>query len=360
MNILVTGATGLVGAEVTDRLAARGHAVLALVHRATDIVANTGRIVRTTEFTGRFVAGEVTCLAADVTRPALGLPEDRLDSVLSGLDRIVHAAAITDFGRRQDIYEAVNVQGTANVLELARQGGIPLVHLSTAYVCGEQDGPFSEDQLDLGQRFANGYEESKVRAERLVRAAGLPVAVVRPSIVVGSERTGRIRTFKNIYVMLRLTTAGALVSLPGRYDASLDLVAVDRVADLVVEVASRFGEAEGRTFHAIGASPVTLRELSDLLAEHPSLRVPRFVPPDAFQSDALPPSQHRLYERVGSLYEPYLRRRVCFDDMGTRAFSRARPTVSGRAHMRRLLEHCLRVGYLGVRQPRRLVPVVAR
>ncbi|EWM13644.1 SDR family oxidoreductase [Kutzneria sp. 744] len=321
MNVIVTGAAGLVGAEVCARLAAAGHGVIAMTHRRTTVADQS-----TTPFTR---------LAVDITRPDLGLTPRQVDQLCGGRCTVVHAAAVTEFGRDDGVYDAVNVRGTAHVLALARRGEMPFVHVSTAYVCGEHDGSF-----------ANGYERSKAAAESLVHGSGLDVVVIRPSIVVGTESTGAIRVFRNIYVMLRLIAEGKVGTLPGRYDACLDLVAVDRVADLVTDAAHRFGEVRGQTLPAIAGRPVTLRECSEVFAEYPSLRAPRFVPPEVFRLDTLPPTQRRYHDRVVRLYEPYFRRRTTFDDSATRAFHRRRPALTGVAHLRRLLDYCLAIGYL--------------
>jgi nucleoside-diphosphate-sugar epimerase len=334
MNVIVTGATGLVGSEVCARLAARGHSVVALVHRTTELVDNSGLAIATTPFTGRYPTG-VTRLSADITEPDLGLTSEQVGQLVDGGCTLVHSAAVTDFGREDSLYDAVNVRGTANTLALARRGAMPVVHVSTAYVCGERDGSF-----------ANGYERSKFDAERLVRDSGLDVVVVRPSIVVGTESTGAIRAFKNIYVLIRLIAEGKVGTLPGRYDACLDLVAVDRVADIVTDAVRRFGHALGQTLPAIGGSPVTLRQCSDVLAEYPSLRPPRIVPPETFHPETLSVPQRHYHDRVVKHYEPYFRRRVRFDDAPTKAFHDRRPALTGVAHLRRLLDYCLAIGYL--------------
>lgn len=323
MNVLVTGAAGLVGAEVCGHLAAAGHGVVALTHR--------GAIpIPTTPFSGRFGTG-VTQLTVDVTRPDLGLSAAQADQLCAGRCTMVHAAAVTEFGLDDIVYDAVNVRGTAHVLSLAKRGEMPFVHISTAYVAPP---------------FANGYERSKAEAERLVHGSGLDAVVVRPSIVVGAESTGAIRLFRNIYVMLRLLAEGRVGVLPGRYDACLDLVAVDRVTDLVTDVVRRFDEARGRTLSAIGGSPVTLRQCSDVFAEYPSFQVPRFVPPEVFRPETLSTAQRHYHNRIVRLYEPYFRRRTVFDDGATRAFHQRRAELTGPAHLRRLLDYCLAIGYL--------------
>jgi thioester reductase-like protein len=352
MTVLVTGAGGFVGAEVTARLTAAAHTVLALLHRNSDLVRNNGRRLAPGP-------GTLTRITGDITRPGLGLGDD--DRRLAATaDRIVHCAALTDFGLPEDRYERVNVEGTRHVLDLAVAARTPLVHVSTAYVCGERDGIAREDELDLGQRPGNDYEQSKLAAETLVRKAaadGLPVCVVRPSIVTGATRTGRVRDFKTIYPVLRVLTRGLVRTVPGHYDAVLDLVPVDRVADLVTEATTRFQDAEGRTLHAVGHE-LTLRDMSDVLAEYPSFHVPRFVPPSAFSAPALPGRERPYYDRVVSLYDPYFRRRVRFDATHAEAFGRRPAASGGRPYLRRLLDHCLAIGYLGP-APRRQ-PAAAR
>ncbi|GHD93283.1 SDR family oxidoreductase [Streptomyces naganishii] len=345
LTVLVTGAGGFVGAEVTARLTAAGHTVLALLHHRTGIVRNDGRRLRP-------APGALTPLTGDITRPGLGLGRDDRRLARTA-DRIVHCAAVTDFGLPDERYDDVNVRGTRHVLGVALAGRTPLVHLSTAYVCGERDGTAYEDELDVGQTPGNGYERSKLTAETMVRKAaaeGLPVTVVRPSIVTGAARTGRVRDFKTVYPVLKVFTRGLVSTAPGHYDAVLDLVPVDRVAGLVTAACVRFDAAEGRTLHAAGHE-LTLRDFSDVLAEYPSFRVPRFVPPSAFSAAALPGRERSYYERVIAHYDTYFRRRVHFDDTHAAAFSPWRPG-RGRAYLRRLLDHCLATGYLGTPPPK--------
>ncbi|WP_073948062.1 SDR family oxidoreductase [Streptomyces kebangsaanensis] len=345
MTVLVTGAAGLVGAEVTARLTAAGHTVLALLHSRTRLVRNNGRGLTPGP-------GTLVPVTGDITRPGLGLTDDDRRLARTA-DRIVHCAAVTDFGLPEERYDSVNVSGTRHVLDLALAGPTPLVHVSTAYVCGERDGTAYEDELDVGQRPGNGYERSKLTAETLVREAaakGLPVTVVRPSIVTGAARTGRVRDFRTIYPVLKVFTRGLVRSAPGHHDAVLDLVPVDHVADLVAGAALRFADAEGRTLHAVGHE-LTLRDFSDVLAEYPSFQVPRFVPPSAFSASALPGRERPYHDRVIALYGTYFRRRVHFDDTQATAFGGRRAPTRGRTYLRRLLDHCLRVGYLGTPPP---------
>lgn len=358
MSVFLTGASGLVGAEVAARLAAEGRAVVGLVHVNAQLVRNNGRLLRTRAWAGGEVSpGTISTVTGDVTQPRLGLSADQYTALRADAELVVHCAAITDFGRTQRVYEDVNVAGTEHVVSFARRrssGAVPLLHVSTAYVCGEHEGIFTEDDLDTGQTFGTAYEESKYRAEHLVRSAGhagLPFAVVRPSIIVGAERTGRVREFQNMYVVLKALTEGRVHAIPGHYDALLDLAPVDYVADTVVQAALRFSEVSGRTFHAIGATPHTLRDFSDVLAEYPSFHVPRYVPPSNFSLAQLSAPERVYYERIVGLYDSFFRRRVTHTNVNAAALLGRRPRARGPRYLRRLLDYAIKVGYLGAPLP---------
>ena len=168
LRILVTGAGGLLGSELSGALAEHGHAVVAMLHRSTAMHRNDGRPLSARPGDGTLpLPGEVAALRGDVRQPGLGLDGASLAEIVRGLDLVIHGAAATGFNLSERVYREVNIGGTANVLALIGQRGqapIPLLHLSTAYVCGVRSGPVAEGELDVGQRFANGYESSK--AER--------------------------------------------------------------------------------------------------------------------------------------------------------------------------------------------------
>lgn len=339
-TVLVTGAAGHVGAEVVHRLATRGHDVVALVHDRMEIVANNGRRVR-----------NVPVLRGDVRRASFGLDTEELAGLTDRIGLIVHCAAVTDFGLPEHRYTELNVDATANVLDVARSWGAGVIYVSTAYVCGDADGIFREDQLDIGQRFGNHYEHSKFRAENLVRESDLRWAVVRPGIVAGECRTGHSRVHKHIYQVVKLIAEGKLRTLPGNYAATLALSPIGHVADTLVGVAERFADNVGKTFHAVGANTVSLRSMSDVLAEYPSLRMADLVPPSTFSPDDLDRIERGYFQKVGSLYTSYLQRRNEFDSANTRNLLGIAPPPIGAGYLRKILDSCLRTGYLGVAEP---------
>src|SRR5918999_1473359 len=194
---LLTGATGFVGKEILDRFLDRGRRVYALVRAENDTAAEARLAPH----------ANLTPVAGDIEKPGLGLaspPED--------VSTILHCAASVSFDLSLDESRRVNVDGTRNVLDLAKRCDRleRLSYVSTAYVAGEPRRLFQENELDVGQRFRNPYERSKFEAERMLRehADGLPLQVLRPSIVVGDSRTGRTSSFNVLYGPLKALAGG--------------------------------------------------------------------------------------------------------------------------------------------------------
>lgn len=344
MQILVTGAAGLIGGEIVRRLADAGHAVTALVHRTHSIVANNGRIVPSRPWEGAPAPGTVATLVADVRSEGLGIAVDPRPEL------IVHAAAITAFDAPSEIYRAVNIDGTANVIALAERDGTPLLQVSTAYVCGTRDGWIGETARGTG--FSNGYEASKAAGEELIEAAaarGLPTVIARPSIVVGDSHAGALREFGNIYSMFRLIAEGRLRTLPATEGATLDLVPIDHVARGIVALAEAFDRAHGRTVHLVAASATPLAALGEAIASVPGLGRPQFVPAANFDLEALAPAERRWHAAAASLYTGYLQRAPRFDTTNADALVPPCPPTDA-AWLRRLVRACVARGFVTARR----------
>jgi long-chain acyl-CoA synthetase len=300
--VLLTGATGFLGAQVARRLVSRtDHQVVALV-RAPDAEAASRRLARAwwdwPELAAGIADGRVEAVAGDVREPGLGLDPADQRELARRVTHIVHAAADLRLAAPLAELRRTNVAGVAHVLELATaahhdHGLARLTHVSTAYVAGLRPGEVPEDDLTGRYGFANGYEHSKYEAERLVRAAAsaLPVTVARPAMIVGDSRTGAVRTFNTAYAPLRRYLTGRQRLVPARPDLRVNIVPVDWVTDAIVRLTFD-PAAEGRTVH-LTAPFESLPTAAELIGatrrwavEHLGLHLPRplFVPP----SGALP------------------------------------------------------------------------
>ncbi len=338
MRILVTGAAGLLGGEVCARLVRAGHSVTALIHRNPEIRANDGSAVAV-----------AATLRGDIARDRLGLDDAGFASA-SAHDLVIHCAASVRFDLTEEEYAATNVRGTGNVLALAEAGGMSMLHVSTAYVCGTRDGAILEsdalpvDGPDAG--FANGYEASKAAGEQLVRASGARWAIARPSVVVGAHGDGEIRQFDTIYAAFKLIAEGRISHLPALPDATLDFVPIDHVAGGIVALAKRMEAATGGTFHLVAERPVPVAAFTDAIAGYPQFHRPELVAPDRFDPTALPPLERRLYTRVAALYASYFQRDPRFDDTALRALTGLHCPPTDAAFVGRLVDYAIAQGFL--------------
>ena len=334
-RILVTGAAGLLGGEICARLVAAGHAVTALVHRNSAILANDGTPV-----------GKAATLAGDVSQPRFGWNEAQFAEVAARHDLIVHCAATVRFDLPAADYRPVNVDGVTHAIELARAGDMRFLHVSTAYVCGTRNGTIREEDPLPTAGFANGYEASKAKGERLVRASGLDWAVARPSVVVGEHASGEIRAFDTTYAAFKLIAEGRVRHMPASPDATIDFVPIDHVAAGIVALAERMEAARGTTAHCVSGQPLPVRAFTGAIGAYPQFTEPELVPPERFDPAQLGPLERRLYARIAGLYASYFQRNPRFDDSTFRALCGFGCPETGEAFIRRLIDYCIASGFL--------------
>lgn len=167
MHVFITGGSGFVGGHVIERLIAKGHQVSAMARskRSEAVVAGFG-------------ATPVSCALGEVR-----------EEHLANVDVIVHCAAFVEEWGTREQYVRVNVDGTKQLLAMAKRAGTPrFIHISTEAVLfnGEDLVDIDESTPYPAQTFL--YSETKAEAERCVLAAnesGLVTLALRPRFVWG-------------------------------------------------------------------------------------------------------------------------------------------------------------------------------
>jgi thioester reductase-like protein len=333
--VLLTGATGFLGAQLLARYLERtDRRIYALVRAANDRDASS-RVQRTLRglFGGRHpYRRRVVAVRGDLTHARLGLGR-RSGELAEHVGEIVHGAASVSFENELSTARVINVEGTRRVLEFAERcqarGRLRrFTYISTAFVAGDHDGCFSEDDLDVGQRFRNTYEQSKFEAERLVAASRhrLPTTVVRPSIVVGERETGWTDSFNVLYWPLRAFSRGAYAAVPARRAAPVDVVPVDYVADATLAL-TQAPETLGATFHlTAGVHASGVGELVELASAFFKRPAPPLIEPTLYRRVLHPlllrASGDERFRRAlerSEVYFPYFAMKVRYDDRRARA-----------------------------------------
>lgn len=317
--VLLTGATGFVGMELLVRLLEHtDRDVVALVRAADDdaAAARIDTLLRMLLAPEQRVAARrrVHAVAADLECPGLAISERTRDRLTSSIGAVVHCAASVSFKLELEDARRINVGGTREVMQLAKEardyGALDrVVHVSTAYVAGERTGRAFERQAYVGQGFRNTYERTKLEAEQVVHDAGLPAAIVRPSVIVGDSVTGWTPCFNVIYWPLQAFARGLFDPIPGDPNAPIDIVPVDVVADALLELVR--GPVRCGPFHIVASDEACTNDrLATMAAEFFNTSVPRFVAPGEDPSAEARAGVFMSYFRVRCVFDALRGRRT--------------------------------------------------
>jgi long-chain acyl-CoA synthetase len=257
--ILLTGGTGFIGTHVARLLLDEPDTELVVLVMASDPPEAEHLLARAwwdLPDLGEAIGKNVHAVAGDVRSSRFGLPDNIYRDLVRRVDVVIHTAADLRLDASIEDLRATNVEGVRHVLEFTHEidavhGLQRLVHVSTAYVAGGRSGTIDEGPPTDRFGFLNPYEQSKYEGEMLVRAAmaaGQPIAIARPGMVVGDSRTGAITNFNTVYGPLRLYLTEQLRIFPMRPDLHVNIVPVDHVAQAIVRMASD-PAAAGSTFH---------------------------------------------------------------------------------------------------------------
>ncbi|GAA2266741.1 hypothetical protein GCM10010232_68890 [Streptomyces amakusaensis] len=271
-EILLTGATGFVGAFLLETLLERTDARVHCLIRAEDDERAGERLRETLERFGVKAPSpdRVTPIAGDLASPGLGLGEAAHRALAARIDTVFHNAASISLLRGYSGLRGGNVLGTAEMVRFSVTGRLKrLHHTSTLSVIprletGLPRWPEEEELPDL-EGPGNGYVLSKRAAEALVAAAGrlgVPTTVHRLARVTGHSRTG-VWTADDF--LGRLLVGSLRVGLLPSHGPAELWTPVDQVAQGMVHLALR-PESRGGVFHHADTPPITMAELGEWMA----------------------------------------------------------------------------------------------
>ena len=235
MGVLVTGATGFLGSHLAMALAADG--VIATGRDRAKLATLAAEGLRTAEL--------------DLSEPVPAAMQDRIGP----LTALVHCAGLSSPWGRDADFEAANVRGTVNALDLATSlGAKRFVHISTASVYfqwRDQDG-LTEDQT--APHFVNAYARTKHAAEQAVLARpDLSPIILRPRGIYGAGDTAllpRLLRVARTRPVPRFNPAGAT-----------DITHVDDVVAACLAALAAGPKAGGQVLNISGGVGVPLPEI---------------------------------------------------------------------------------------------------
>ncbi|MGB3257359.1 MAG: NAD-dependent epimerase/dehydratase family protein [Ornithinimicrobium sp.] len=331
MRVLVTGASGMLGRAVADRLARRGDEVTVMQRRTA--------------------GGRHTEALGDITDPAA------VHTAVAGSEAIVHLAAKVDVVGRWSDYAATNVDGTAHVIDAARAHGVrTLVHVSSPSVAHSGQSIVGEGAGPADPSVRGHYARSKAMAEQLALAAhgqGLAVTAVRPHLVWGPGDTQLVGRIVDRARSGRLAMVGSGAAL-------VDTTFVDNAADAIVAALDRIDDAGGQPLVVTNGEPRPIGELVADICRACGAPPPRWHVPYPLAwglgglVEAVTTASHRL-PGVPSITQPPLTRFLAgqlatahwFDQRHTRDVLGWSPGVSIEQGLDTLRAHSSQAGTVG-------------
>lgn len=271
-TVLLTGASGFLGAFLLDELLRGTAAQVVCLVRAADADAARRRIAANLESYG-LPGGDdprIVPIAGDLAEPAFGLGEPRFRELARTVDGVFHCAAMVKWTYPYAALKGANVFGTREAVRLAAAAGAPLHFISTVGVFSSPDRPPEpvpeSAELATSGTLHVGYAQSKWVAERLVwhaAARGVPVTVHRPNVGAHAV-SGAFNRHDHVCGVVRgCVEMGCAPDV----DYAVCAAPVDFVARAVVRLSLGTG-TRGRAFHLVNPRGMAWDDLCRGLADY--------------------------------------------------------------------------------------------
>ena len=266
--VLLTGATGFLGAHILRELNRRDVRVVCLV-RSYDKLRRVLQFYFPKEHPGF----TYSVVEGDIEKPGFGLAEEMYRKLAESVDMVIHTAANVNHTGHYEDFERTNVTGTEHMIQFCQDANAVLQHTSTASVSGSgtveltrKGAEFDEFCLDIGQKYTqNVYIHSKYEAEKavlLARHRGLQANIFRIGNLTWRMSDGKfqINPGKNGFVdrcrgLFKVRAYGDALA-----DYPIDFTPVDECADAFVRLSLH--PRVNNIYHLMNPHTFTLASLS--------------------------------------------------------------------------------------------------
>ena len=262
MKYIVTGGAGFIGSNIVKKLVARGDDVTVIDN------LNTGKEENLISVKDKIVFFNDSILNLDL-----------LEKQTQNIDGIFHQAALAsvqDSFSKPEEYQSVNVNGTENILKLAKKNNFKVVYASSSSVYGNPEKiPIKESD---SKNPINPYAETKLEKERLARKyseMGVKVIGLRYFNVFGKGQS------KEYAGVLKLFLERIRDKLPPKINGDgsqfRDFVYVEDVAD--ANILSMDSEVNHEFFNVGTNTSITILDLAKTIIKSSGLHIePIFGP----------------------------------------------------------------------------------
>jgi nucleoside-diphosphate-sugar epimerase len=258
-DVLLTGATGFIGQNLARALVDKGDSVRCLVRMNSDSTYLRG-------------------LGVDLTFGDVS-DADSVMKATENIDIVYHLAAIRGELNCIDYetYRRVNVGGTKNLLDASIKRNInKFVYCSSVGVIGWWPQPPADENTPCNPY--GKYHTTKLEAEKLVQSycdkRGLNTTIIRPVITYGNDKSGFVLN------LARLIKAGRF-RIIGNGNNNMHLVSIVNLIDGFMLAVNHPG-SRGRIYIIADEHPITINDLTSIIARSINARIPTVKIPLAF------------------------------------------------------------------------------
>ena len=245
--VLVTGASGMIGRAVTEKLLSQGLAVRAQVRNRASFMKQMESII---------AQGNIEIQEADFTN----ISEREFNRLAKGCCSIVHTAALVHQPQAAfEAYELLNVRTTRQLAEIAAACGVStFVFLSTANVYGE--GPFDYIDEEAQVKPKSPYAVSKANSEQWLTSSNVfkRLVILRPPLVFGEGDRG------NLIKIIKQIKLGRYFHI-GSPPVKKSVIYSKDLASIITTCLSQLTDGT-YLFNAANPQPIELKDLTERIA----------------------------------------------------------------------------------------------
>lgn len=277
-SIVLTGATGYIGVYCLRDLLGTTSAIINCISRPGGGMSALERVRENwlfyfTEQEWLKYQSRIIVLDGDLSLDRFGLSADRYHGLVEHVDAVYHFAADTRLMETEKELYKSNIKPLESILEFCKTGCAKHLHyMSTLAVSGVVSSTeavhFSEDSLDIGQCFQNGYEKTKFNAEKLIadyRLAGYQAFVYRTGNVSAHSKSGKFQRNATANRLTQFLNSCARVGmLPREIYEPINLSPIDTVSKAVVELSLSPQQISG-VYHIDSPHFIQMKDIFDAL-----------------------------------------------------------------------------------------------